>query len=637
MSTLRTNILTTLDDSFSVEVKDLSTSIELNALKADLANNLDIAKGSNLVGYRGRGVDDKFQERIDVTDYFQVGDVSWSDAIDRCIAKAEAAISANTGPYFVVPKIWFPRAGTVDGSYNIARPIYTSLPLQFDGDGARIYPTPGFAGKTLNLQAGGTEDNRSMIIFLHGNKLNTGGQLRWRAKVGSGIMLDCSDIASNGIYIERMAYSDINCVIRGCVNDGVQVGPFCWGLSATGIVIESFTDYGMHFLKDSACNGMSIVNPRIWGQFKTSKGGLLFDQDAEANGVSITGGFIEKLDYGVLIGAGNGPMSIAGVDFEQCTFAVVRAAAGIFTGQKIGPINVENCFLHSTGASKIYADHATINVVGCRMFPGTIDFETDGLGRGIINAKENRYMNGDTVGISNGVTLSFEQNDGITKQFRNYLHHKTNNFLSSYDLRNYQYRDAPQLQSSGFHFDSDYTGGPTGQYVSRADWWISEYQHVTSPGILNKVIGVRLANDAGQNSFQPMVNGTTSCGAPGASWASGSTVVAFTVTSDARKKIDLASLTEAEKRVAIKCKSLIKSFRLVDEVSKEGDAAGKHFGVVAQEVCAAFESEGLDWKDYKIVEYSEWGHSEDAFGIREAGNVYSVRYEQLLAFIISTL
>lgn len=645
MSTLRTDTLQTTDSLLTFQVADLVDAGFVNSYKSDLANNTDVDKGSNLVGYRGRGVDDKFQERIDVTDHFVIGDPNWSNAIDRCIALAEAAASSNTAPNFVVPKIWFPRAGTADGSYNIERPIFSSLPMQFDGDGARIYPTVGFVGKTLNLQLGGAEVNSSMIILLHGNKLNTAGQLRWRAKIGEGLILDCLDIVSNGVYIERMPYSNINCVIRGCVHDGVQVGPFCWGINFDNIVIENFTDFGLHFLKDSACNGMSIKNPKIWGQFKTSMGGLLFDQDAEANGASISGGFIEKLDYGVLIAAGNGPMIIDGVDFEQCTFACVRAAAVVFTGQKIGPISVTSCFLHTTGATKIYADHATINVSGCRMFPGTADFETDATRRGIINAKDNRYMNADTVGLGANITMAFEQNDGVSKTYRNYLPHKVSSFLPVYDLRNYQLGDAPQLQSSGHAFYSNYQGGGTGQYVSRSDWWISEYQHVTAPGVLNKTIGVRLANDAGQNSFQPMTTGITSCGAAGASWSGGSTVVAFTVTSDFNHKTGIRDITEAEHAVAVKCKGLLKAFKLKLEVEKEGDDAGTHFGVIAQDVCEAFESEGLRWQDYKIVEYNEWDATEDEYDSegtltyigREAGNVYSVRYEQLLAFILSTL
>lgn len=598
--------------------------------------------GAAGIGYRGRTITAKLSERIDVTDHWQIGDPSWSDAIDRCIAIAEGAISSTAFPY-TVPTIWLPRSFDSDGTYGILRPIRSTLPLQFDGDNARIVALPGFVGATIPLFAGGTEINKSMMIFLHGSKGDTTGQLRWKAKVGKGIILDCQDIALNGIYIERMPYSNIDCEVQFSAADGVQVGPLCWGIGFDEVVIENFTAFGLHFLKDSAANGMSIINPRIWGEFKTGQAGLLFDQDAEANGVSITGGFIEKVDYGVLVASGNGPIQISGVDFEQCTFTVLRAV-GNPPAQKVGPINVTGCLLHSISSSKVYCDHATVNVTGCRMYPGSVDFECDVTARGIINASENRYMAGDTVGIAANVTLCYDQNNGLTRQHWNYLSHKATTFFPSYDLRNFQFRDAPQIQSSGFNFYSNYVGGATGQYVGRADWWISEYRHITAPGVLDKVIGVRLANDSAQNSFQPMTNNATTCGAPGASWAGGSTQVAFTVVSDERQKQQIQELSDAERRVAVKCKPLLGlKYKLNDQVEKFGDKAKWHFGTSAQRVIAAFDSEGLDAMEYSVVEYHEWREIEpvlDEAGAvtipgQPGGNVYTVNYEELQAFALS--
>lgn len=132
-------------------------------------------------------------------------------------------------------------------------------------------------------------------------------------------------------------------------------------------------------------------------------------------------------------------------------------------------------------------------------------------------------------------------------------------------------------------------------------------------------------------------------------------------TSDEREKQQIRDLSEAEKRVAIKLKSQIKAFKFNDAVAEKGDKARIHFGVIAQEVKAAFESEGLVAEDYAVLCYDEWDAeyreiteeitvTNDAGEevaemietgerelIREAGNRYGVRYEELLAFIISTL
>lgn len=126
-------------------------------------------------------------------------------------------------------------------------------------------------------------------------------------------------------------------------------------------------------------------------------------------------------------------------------------------------------------------------------------------------------------------------------------------------------------------------------------------------------------------------------------------------TSDEREKQDITVLDEAEKRVAVAVKGLVKKFRFKDSVAEKGDAARIHIGVIAQEVAAAFEAEGLDAMRYGIVCYDEWSEIPEikvpeldqelketgrmliVQQYRPAGNRYGVRYEELLAFIVSAL
>lgn len=117
-------------------------------------------------------------------------------------------------------------------------------------------------------------------------------------------------------------------------------------------------------------------------------------------------------------------------------------------------------------------------------------------------------------------------------------------------------------------------------------------------------------------------------------------------TSDANEKTEIADLDEAEKRVATRIKGLIKKFKWKDSVTKKGsDGARIHVGVIAQEVGDAFTTEGLDPHRYGMFCYDEWDAADEIIGqdgsivvpAREAGSRYGVRYEQLLAFIISAL
>jgi hypothetical protein len=81
------------------------------------------------------------------------------------------------------------------------------------------------------------------------------------------------------------------------------------------------------------------------------------------------------------------------------------------------------------------------------------------------------------------------------------------------------------------------------------------------------------------------------------------------VSSDARLKHDIGDITAAECRVADRIE--IKRYRL----NSEADGPWR-FGAIAQEVIAAFDAEGLDWRDYAVVTGSE-------------ADTYGVAYDEL--------
>lgn len=106
-----------------------------------------------------------------------------------------------------------------------------------------------------------------------------------------------------------------------------------------------------------------------------------------------------------------------------------------------------------------------------------------------------------------------------------------------------------------------------------------------------------------------------------------------TVTSsDRNQKQDFEQITEAEAKVAQKAKGLLTKYKWIKDVQKYGDDAQYHIGIIAQELIAAFEEEGLNYKKYAMIYESE--HLEDS---GEITTYYGVRYTELLAFIISTL
>ena len=77
-------------------------------------------------------------------------------------------------------------------------------------------------------------------------------------------------------------------------------------------------------------------------------------------------------------------------------------------------------------------------------------------------------------------------------------------------------------------------------------------------------------------------------------------------TSDRNEKQDIETLSEAEQRVAVAAKALLRKFRWKSAVRTKSHDARTHFGIIAQELQAAFEAEGLDAGEYGMFTCSEW-------------------------------
>lgn len=124
------------------------------------------------------------------------------------------------------------------------------------------------------------------------------------------------------------------------------------------------------------------------------------------------------------------------------------------------------------------------------------------------------------------------------------------------------------------------------------------------------------------------------------------------LTSDRNKKTEITDLSDAEKRVAVALKGLVKKFKFKAAVANKGDKARFHVGVIAQDVQEAFAAEGLDATDYSLFCIEKWYEYADE--TTEVGGIVvskdpvegkdcvektqlGVRYEEILGFIISAL
>lgn len=148
-----------------------------------------------------------------------------------------------------------------------------------------------------------------------------------------------------------------------------------------------------------------------------------------------------------------------------------------------------------------------------------------------------------------------------------------------------------------------------------------------------------------QTRLIPLVDNSSSLGDMGFRWSVVYAATGAINTSDAREKQQIRSLNEKERAVATRLKSLIRAFKFNDAVQSKGDNARIHVGVIAQDVKTAFEAEGLIAENYAILCYDEWSEQLEKKDendnvveqYRPAGNMYGVRYDELLAFIIGAI
>lgn len=146
-------------------------------------------------------------------------------------------------------------------------------------------------------------------------------------------------------------------------------------------------------------------------------------------------------------------------------------------------------------------------------------------------------------------------------------------------------------------------------------------------GFINKETG-----EIATGVSRPLADDTSSSGTASRRWSVVYAATGTINTSDENAKQDIRDISDAEKAVASVIKSQMKAFRFKDAHAQKGDDARIHFGVIAQDIAAAFAAEGLDPNRYGVFCSDTWT---DEDGIEQTR--LGVRYEELFAFIISTL
>lgn len=142
----------------------------------------------------------------------------------------------------------------------------------------------------------------------------------------------------------------------------------------------------------------------------------------------------------------------------------------------------------------------------------------------------------------------------------------------------------------------------------------------------------------------PAVDNAQRCGNASFRWSNIYATTGSVQTSDERNKQDIQDVPDAVLDAIAKID--LRLFRFKDAVERKGGEARIHSGILAQQIDEAFSLFGLNAYDYGLFCYDEWDaeytpseHVDKITGevmvveprlIREAGNLYGVRYEEFL-------
>jgi hypothetical protein len=372
---------------------------------------------------------------------------------------------------------------------------------------------------------------------------------------------------------------------------------FFWDASAESLGIGQGVYSTTHALNLKG-EGLAIKNDKNgsnnnWSTINNT------DTGSSSNLSFSTGG---KIDAVVFSHAGNVGIGTTSPLAKLHIIGDAKTSTGFYIGDATA--NNSGVILNESDTSKSISISADPANSGANTF---LSFKTDGSERARLDASGNLLV-GKTTSDVNTAGGELRSHGGIVGSRDGSWAAAFNRKTSDGEIVGF-YKDGTTVGSIGNASSALYVaGGSSGVYLGTT--------------------GVAPTTGTGA-----LVDNTRVLGTASYRWSTVYAATGTINTSDRNDKTEIVDISEAELRVAQACKGLMKRFKFKDAVETKGDNARYHFGIIAQDLAAAFEAEGLDASKYACFCSDTWTDEETG----EERTRLGVRYEELLAFIIAAI
>lgn len=646
--------------NYSILVRDKNGSFVYTAADENLFSSVDSTFIQAGAGAVTRSVQDKLRESVSVKDFGAVGDGVTDDwaAIQAAINSGAKRIYVPAATYYLTKCLQFRSTITFEGEGGYQAGLSPSI-LQFSNTTCAIvlhgnkttcdeYGYNQSAGAVALGEAGGaiirnltirrgTGSDTTIDGITHGIRFRTralvdscfiagfaGNGIHIQATAGSADPANEGNVNSWGVWNTRIQNCQDGIFVDGAdVNVGLGLHLDCTSNQRYGIYDSSFL--GCNWISCHCANNSvkdifhDNLNARstFVGQYIEGGGLTEFAQNA-----LVLGGIKGTQTGGYFIIDGNANLNS------------VSSRDGIFAHSEISGRRVISWYNGTpTALRRVSYD---------LRFGESTNYMPIGSLYGRLSTA-NTYGNG-IVGIETytGAATTTVAITGVTKANPGVITTGSAHGFAAND-RVVILSVGGMTQLNGSYFVNTIIS-PTQFTLKRMDGVAvdtTSFGSYTSGGTAGESDGYSTAVEARGNTkdFVPGADNVWALGASASRWSVVYAATGTINTSDAREKQQVNELTEAEHAVAKRLKGLIRTYRWNDAVEKKGDKARIHVGVIAQDVMAAFNTEGLDAGNYGILCFDSWPDEfdEDGNKTREAGNRYGVRYDQLFAFVIAGL